>query len=174
MLKIVLTTLAIGVPTIASADKAELWEKADGCFKVGDYGCAYNTGIELFKAGHIAVGFDHRTTDSMTYLQMAFVERAARSSAGDVANMTGETVRTLGKNPNRLPFLFGFALLSNMDVCNASNCGSDEKIVSLYCQIQGEIPPPSWRKLHDLPPLTDVGRNYFERVMKHTPECTGA
>jgi hypothetical protein len=151
------------------------WAIAHDCFNSGDFDCAYDNAVELFNAGRIFDGNDERTMDSMMFFQMAFVEKIARSSPEETFEMTDYVVLNLGKMPNRLPFVFGFALLASRDVCvqiDDKECSASFDL--LYCKAKQEMPPPSWRPLNGTDRLSATGESFFGRIMQTEPVCSGA
>jgi hypothetical protein len=172
VLKAIFFAIMLGIPASAFAGKTELFVKADSCFKSGDYDCAFETTVTLLEAGHLVVGWDDRTTDSMTFFQMSYVEKAARSDLSTKIAMFDRVFPVLGAVQRRLPFVAGFAVLTISDGCRRARLGECESdFADMFCRIDHEIPEPTWRSLHGVPQLSKTGKSYFEGVMLNRPTC---
>ncbi len=169
LLKLLVVYFLISAPAIAQSN----WSKASDCFNAGDFKCAFETAIELAREGRIAVGNDDRTTDSMTFLQMAFVEYASRATDIDLISKAGTVITTFGQSENRLPFIWGFAIISALDAC-ADKGDVCDRLEVAYCSASAEFPPPTWRPLVNINQLSEIGQSYFDRVMQSKPDCWGA
>ena len=159
---------ALNSPANAEAD----WNVASDCFNAGDFDCAYENALSLAEIGRIVVGHDHRTTDSMTFFQMAFIERAARVSVPESTDMSVVVLKGFGRQQARLPFIWGFAMVVAFDSCESDECR--QAFQEMYCQTESVLPPPSWRPLHNTNVLSEIGQNYFDRILLLKPNCTGS
>ncbi len=166
-LKLLIVYFLIGTSAYAQSN----WSKAHDCFNSGDFECAFDTAIELAKERRIVVGNDHRTTDSMTFFQMAFVETAARVDSEELLNVAGAVIPAFGQSGNRYPFVWGFSILTVLDISNGDEYA---QLVTLFCRVDDELPPPTWRPLNNVNGLSEIGQLYFGRVLQLKPNCVGS
>jgi hypothetical protein len=169
-----LLVLVFGNTPVLAAS-SEVWDNAIACYNSEDYACAFKSSVELYREEKIVVGRSTYTTDSMTFLQMAFVDAAARGNTEEKMEMIRFFIREVSHTQNRLPFVFGFALLVAADICRKID---DGKCVANferhYCSIYEEIPKPYWRKLDNTNRLSENGQQYFDSLMSQEPKCGGA
>jgi len=110
----------------------------------------------------------------MAFFQMAYMEKAARVSTKETMPMARQVITDFGTVRTRRPFLWAFVIIASHEACG-ENEECTEKFMHIFCQVKDQIPAPSWRSLHNLNDMSQVGRNYFERVMvSFKPECRGA
>lgn len=166
--------LAVTVQT-ARAIAEPSWDKAGECFNSGDFECAYSEAVDLYFANRVATGSEEWTTDSMTFLQMAYVEAAARATPVELAGLSGRIAFHMTLQSGRLPFVYGFNLLAMADACSRYGKDCAVRFHRAFCAVaKPEIPDPKWRQLDDTNQLSDVGTSYFDRIWRSRPACVGA
>lgn len=158
-----------------AAEFGTTWTQAKTCFNDGDFRCAFDSSMMLYRQGQITPAAGKRTSDTMGFLQMAFVEAAARAKPKDIAEMVQPIVREFGKNAGphgRLPFVYGFAALADAQMCGLrGNTSCMHGFERLYCHVKDTLPPPSWPQLAGVNPLSDTGKAYYTKVMATLPTC---
>ncbi|WP_146010235.1 hypothetical protein [Acidimangrovimonas sediminis] len=169
---IVTGLLALGTVPAAAAEPGASWSQAKYCFNRGDYRCAYDAALMLNLEGRIVPGKGIDTPAGMVFLQMAFTEAAARAKPKDLAEIVQPVIRRFGHEAGRKPFLFGFAVLADADMCKGrGNTSCVEGFQSVYCQVKNELVPASWPTLQGVNPLSDRAKTYVRKVMASAPTC---
>ena len=179
-LSFLLTAAVAAMPFVApgtarAAEPGSTWSQAKTCFNDGHFRCAFDSSMMLYRAGQITPGTGMRTSDTMGFLQVAFVEAAARAKPKDFAEMVQPIIKEMGKHTGpsgRLPFVYGFAALADAQMCGLrGNTSCMHGFERLYCHVKDDLPPPSWPQLAGVNPLSDVGRAYYTKVMATLPTC---
>lgn len=179
-LNLLLTAALAAVPFVApgtarAAQPGSSWTQAKTCYNNGNYRCAFDSAMMLYRSGQISAGSGERTSDTMGFLQMAFVEAAARAKPKDISEMVQPIVREIGRDSapsGRLPFVYGFAALADAQMCGLrGNTNCMHGFERLYCHVKGKLPQPSWPQLAGVNSLSDEGQAYYTKVMATLPTC---
>ena len=161
------------VPQLAQAAMpGATWSSATACYNKGDFTCAYESALTLYLEGQIKPAAGDRTSKSMAFLQAAFVEAAARAQPKDLPELVLPIIKRFDSPDARPPFVYGFALLADADMCKARrNTGCEAGFQKLYCRVQANLPKADWPTLDGVKPLSDEGKAYFTKVMATEPVC---
>ncbi|PLW75192.1 hypothetical protein C0081_20430 [Cohaesibacter celericrescens] len=118
--------------------------------------------------GRVIVGNGRMTTDGMTFYQMAMLEYLIDASVDEIGDAALFTLKVFNKK-TRLPYSVEMGFLALM--LSTTNQKSAEKFVDTVCRIARESPPPSWRKLQGVNPISSRAYRYFENLKKIKPKC---
>lgn len=147
------------------------WDRAGSCFNTGDFACAFAEAKRLALDHRIAVGHDHRTTDSMTFYQRAKVEYLASANLKEIEEALLFSHNHFRQYRSRLPFSVVFGYLSYKHARSQAENAIWSDLDGVICEALKEAPQPSWRKLVDTNPLTKKAKGYFRSVMTMKPSC---
>ncbi len=173
-----LLTALLGVSPLVMSQSAQAampgatWDSAKSCFNTGDFTCAYESALTLYLEGKIKPASGDTTSPSMAFLQAAFVEAAARSQPKDLTQLVHPILKKLSSAGERPPFVYGFAVLADADMCKGrGNTGCEAGFQNLYCHVEAKLPKAEWPALDGVNPLSSEGKAYFTKVMATAPVC---
>ncbi|KDB02940.1 hypothetical protein U879_14780 [Defluviimonas sp. 20V17] len=173
-----LLTALVGLSPLVLAQGAQAampgatWDSAKSCYNQGDFSCAYESALTLYLEGKIKPATGEKTSPSMAFLQAAFVEAAARAQPKDLTQLVHPILKKLNGPDARPPFVYGFAVLADADMCKGrGNTGCEAGFQNLYCHVEAKLPKPEWPALDGVKPLSAEGKAYFTKVMATAPVC---
>jgi hypothetical protein len=167
--RILIVSLLTKIPSISFADGN--WEKAHRCFNNKDFKCSFLEAKELAINGNIAVGHGEMTTDSMTFYQMAMIEYLKNASVFDKVEAASFTIKVFGKVKRRLPFSVALGYLSLKEATIHDQEIDHNDFNDLICNLLKEVPPPTWRKLNEVKPISEQANSYFDQIIRVVPDC---